>query len=216
MSVETPRDAPRTHRLSWAIGIAAAALALFALVAGSEFGPAHGEGPDSKLVGWVAGAVVAVAGVAATTRLSAGFGRAAAARSAPSAGGVVRLLSSIVGYLIVAFSVLSVLQVGIGHLLVGAGIAGVVLGIAAQQSLGNVFAGLVLVVARPFSVGDRIRIRSGALGGIFDASVLELSLTYVSLATTDGVLRVPNSAMLAAGILRLEPGDEGAVPGPGL
>ena len=217
MSSEPTRDARPVRRQPWAVGIVAGAVALAALIAGSEFGQAHGEGPNAKLVTWVAAAVVVVAGVVATTRLSTAFGRMAAARSAPSAGGVVRLLSSIIGYLIVAFSVLSVLQVAIGHLLVGAGIAGVVLGIAAQQSLGNVFAGLVLIIAHPFSVGDLIRIRSGALGGIFDATVLELSLTYVSLDTADGVLRVPNSAMLAAGILRLPPAvDDGAAPGPGV
>jgi hypothetical protein len=84
--------------------------------------------------------------------------------------------------------------------LVGAGVAGVVLGIAAQQSLGNVFAGLVLLVARPFVIGDHIRIRSGALGGIFEAWVSEMSLTYTTLRTEDGILKIPNSAMLAAGV----------------
>jgi small-conductance mechanosensitive channel len=103
----------------------------------------------------------------------------------------------------VASSVLAVLEVSIEHLLVGAGLAGVILGIAAQQSLGNVFAGLVLILARPFNVGDQIRIRSGALGGIFDASVREMSLTYVTLSTEDGRLKIPNSAMLASGIYQL-------------
>ena len=60
---------------------------------------------------------------------------------------------------------LSMLSIPIGRLLLGGAIAGVVLGVAAQQSLGNVFAGLVLLMARPFAVGNRIRIRSGALGG---------------------------------------------------
>jgi small-conductance mechanosensitive channel len=46
-------------------------------------------------------------------------------------------------------------------------------------------------------VGERIRIRSGALGGIFDATVLGVSLTYVTVSTDDGVLKIPNSVMLA-------------------
>jgi hypothetical protein len=82
-------------------------------------------------------------------------------------------------------------------------LAGVVLGIAAQQSLGNVFAGVVLLLARPFGIGDHIRIRSGALGGIFEAWVLEMSLTYVTLQTDDGMFKIPNSAMLAAGVGQL-------------
>jgi small-conductance mechanosensitive channel len=60
-----------------------------------------------------------------------------------------------------------------------------------------VFASVVLLLAKPFSVGERIRIRSGALGGIFDATVLAVSLTYVTVRTDDGVLKIPNSVMLA-------------------
>jgi small-conductance mechanosensitive channel len=102
-----------------------------------------------------------------------------------------------VGYLIIICAELGLLDVSIDHLLVGAGLAGVVLGIAAQQSLGNVFASVVLLLAKPFSVGERIRIRSGALGGIFDATVLGVSLTYVTVRTDDGILKIPNSVMLA-------------------
>jgi hypothetical protein len=58
-------------------------------------------------------------------------------------------------------------------------------------------------VARPFQVGDHIRVRAGALGGIFDAWVWEMSLTYVTLHTEEGLLKIPNSAMLAAGIGQL-------------
>ena len=120
-----------------------------------------------------------------------------------AAGAAVRLLATGIGYLVVVFAVFAVLEVSIDHLLVGAGLAGVVLGIAAQQSLGNVFAALVLLLARPFKIGDHVRIRSGALGGVFDAWILEVSLTYVTLRTDDGDLKIPNSAMLAAGVGQL-------------
>jgi hypothetical protein len=93
--------------------------------------------------------------------------------------------------------------VSIERLLVGAGLAGIVLGIAATQSLGNVFAGMVLILSRPFDVGDHIRIRSGALGGVFDAWVLELTLTYTTLRLEDGKWKIPNSAMLSAGVGQL-------------
>jgi small-conductance mechanosensitive channel len=98
------------------------------------------------------------------------------------------------------------LDVSIEHLLVGAGLAGVVLGIAAQQSLSNVFAALVLLLAHPFAVDDHIRIRSGALGGVFEARVLGISLTYVTLRTDDGVLKIPNSVMLATAVGPVAPG----------
>jgi small-conductance mechanosensitive channel len=190
-------------RRQWAIGILAGVVALAALVAGSAYGKVHAKALDPRLIVWISAAVILVAGIISTTRISANLGRLVSRRSLPAAGGAVRILSAACGYLFVLFAVLAVVTVPIEHLLVGAGLAGVVLGIAAQQSLGNVFAGLVLMLARPLSVGDHIRVRAGSLGGIFDAWVEEMSLTYVTLRADDGVLKVPNSAMLAAGIGRL-------------
>jgi small-conductance mechanosensitive channel len=184
----------------WAVGTVAGAIALVALVVGSEFGSVtHGAALHLRVIAWASAVVLLGSGILATHRISAVLGRLVERRAAPGAGGAVRVLSTIVGYLFVVLAVLAVLEVQ-SNTLVGAGVAGVVLGIAAQQSLGNVFAGLVLLVARPFVIGDRIRIRSGALGGIFEASVSEMSLTYVTLRTDDGILKIPNSAMLAAGV----------------
>jgi small-conductance mechanosensitive channel len=190
---------------NWTIGITAGIVALAALVTGSEAGSISSPNLDPKIIAYASAATILVFGAIATARISAALSRLAVLEAIPAAGGAVRLLSAGVGYLIDAFSILAVLDVSVEKLLVGAGLAGVVLGIAAQQSLGNVFAGLVLVLARPFSIGDHIRIRSGALGGLFDAWVEEVSLTYVTLRTADGQLKIPNSAMLAAGVLHLTP-----------
>jgi hypothetical protein len=100
---------------------------------------------------------------------------------------------------------LTVLYVSLDHLLIGAGVAGIILGVAAQQSLGNVFAAIVMLFARPFVVGDSIRIRSGVTG-VLDVKVLGIGLTYVTVMTDDGILRVPNSIMLGAGIGHLKQG----------
>ncbi len=191
-----------SKRRGLVVGGAAGLIALAALVAGSAFGDITKHELNPRLVGWISAAVLLVFGALATTRLSMVFGRHVASTSMPAAGGAVRIISAAVGYLIVIFGVLAVLNVSIEHLLVGAGLAGIVLGIAAQQSLGNVFAGLVLILARPFRVGDRVRVRSGSLGGIFDARVREMTLTYVTLQTVEGDYKIPNSAMLAAGVAR--------------
>jgi small-conductance mechanosensitive channel len=53
-------------------------------------------------------------------------------------------------------------------------------------------------MARPFAVGTPIRVRSGALGGEFYGTVTSMSLTYVSILTDEGMLKVPNSSLLAA------------------
>ena len=205
---------PHGRLRNWVIGTIAAAITLGSLVAGSEFGNTYAKALHPKLIAWACAVAVVVFGVVATSRLSTALSHFVLGRSVPAAGGGVRVLSAGVGYLFVAFAALDVLAVNIERLLVGAGLAGVVLGIAAQQSLGNVFAGLVLLLARPFGVGDRIRIRSGALGGIFDVSVLEMSLTYVTVQTDDGPLNIPNSAMLAAGVGQLPPGARPPVTAP--
>lgn len=198
----------RGGRRHWVIGIAAGAIALAALVAGSKFGnvsPKH-HAVDPRIIAWSSAVAILVFGGLATSRLAIAFSHGVASRSVQSAGGGVRVITGAVGILFVVFSILAVLDVTIEHLLVGVGLAGVILGIAAQQSLGNIFAGFVLITARPFRIGDHVRIRSGALGGIFDAWVREMSLTYVTLQTADGNIKVPNSALLAAAIGPVPPG----------
>jgi small-conductance mechanosensitive channel len=112
----------------------------------------------------------------------------------------MRMLVTGFGYAIALIGMLSMLSISVAHLLLGGAIAGVVIGIAAQQSLGNVFAGLVLLMARPFAVGNRVRVRSGALGGEFFGTVTSMSLTYLSILTDEGMLKVPNSSLLAAAV----------------
>jgi Mechanosensitive ion channel, beta-domain len=204
---------PRRYPLKgWVIGILSGAVTLAALIIGSVYGDVHAKTLNPKLVAWISTIVIIGAGIVATARLSTAFSHLMARRNVPAFEGAVKFISAAVGYLFVAFSALAVLNVSVERLLVGAGVAGIVLGIAAQQSLGNIFAGLVLILARPFVVGDHIRIRSGALGGIFDAWVLEMSLTYVTVRTDDGQLKIPNTAMLAAGVGKLPP--EGLPPQP--
>jgi small-conductance mechanosensitive channel len=121
-------------------------------------------------------------------------------RGGRNAGSTARMLVTIIGYLFAGLGALDLMAVPIGHLLVGGAIAGIVVGIAAQQSLGNVFAGIVLLMARPFAIGNHIRVRSGALGGEFHGTVVAMSLTYVSISTPDGMLKVPNSSLLAVAV----------------
>jgi small conductance mechanosensitive channel len=118
------------------------------------------------------------------------------------------MIVTIAGYLVAATCALGLTRYPLDHLLLGGAIVRVILGIAAQQSLGNVFAGLVLLAARPFKLGHHIRVRSGALAGEFEGTVISMSLTYVTLATSDGPLKVPNSATLAAAVGASAPRDQ--------
>lgn len=209
------------NRRHWVIGIVAGGIALAALIAGASSGSVHPkhDAVDPRIIAWSSAVAILVFGGLSTSRLARALSQGLTSHSIAAAGGAIRIVTGAVGILFVVFAILTVLDVNIDKLLVGVGLAGVVLGIAAQQSLGNIFAGFVLITARPFRIGDHIRIRSGSLGGIFDAWVREMSLTYVTLQTTDGELKVPNSALLAAAVGPVPPGTPlptppGAAPTP--
>jgi small-conductance mechanosensitive channel len=131
----------------------------------------------------------------------------------PSVGsahaGIVRFAVVLAGGLATVILTLQLFNIAVTQLVVGGALTGVLVGIAAQQSLANVFAGIVLLLARPFQVGDHVGIRSGALSGLIEGTVSEVSITYVRLETEKGPVHLPNSQVLAAAV-----GPAGAVPSP--
>jgi small-conductance mechanosensitive channel len=141
-----------------------------------------------------------IAGVLATRRTADYVDARLAHRGMGSAGSVLAVVISAVGYCVVVLTALSVLAIPLQQLVVGGALTGVVVGIAAQQTLGNVFAGLMILMVHPFRVGDTIEVRSGALNGPFTGRVRALGLTYVTLAAENGTLLLPNAGVLAAGV----------------
>jgi hypothetical protein len=131
----------------------------------------------------------------------------------PSVGsahaGIVRFAVVLAGGLATIIITLQLFSIAVTQLVVGGALTGVLVGIAAQQSLANIFAGIVLLMARPFQVGDKVGIRSGALSGLIEGTVSEVSVTYVRLETENGPIHLPNSQVLAAAV-----GPAGAVPSP--
>ena len=123
-------------------------------------------------------------------------------------GAIVRYVMILIGICVVLLVGLSMLGFRIGQLVVSGAVAGVLITIAAQQSLSNLFAGVMLQFARPFKVGDRVQIRSGALAGTIEGVVSEFSITYVQLETQDGRVLVPNSQVLAAAVSPVRPPGE--------
>jgi small-conductance mechanosensitive channel len=164
--------------------------------------------------------IITLAGAAAflVFGLAAVLGLSAQARSSlqPVIGqahaAVLRYVLVLVGVFAILLITLNIGRVQLTQLLVGGAVVGVLLGIAAQQSLANLFAGLVLLFARPFRVGDRVRLRAGALSGTIEGIVVDISLTYVRLNTEEGPVLVPNSQALAASVLLVpdEPDETGA------
>jgi len=92
-------------------------------------------------------------------------------------------------------------------LAVGGAVTAIVLGLAAQSTIGNVFAGLLILSVQPFRVGERVRLQAGALAGVVEGTVTQLGLLYVTLASGEDVILVPNNAVVTSAIVPLrQPG----------
>jgi small-conductance mechanosensitive channel len=170
-------------------------------------------GDGMKLLALALTAVFAVAGVMASRSIARQLASFSSVRGGASAGSAVRLVLVVVGYLMTGLAVLSLMQVNLGNLLLGGAITGVVIGIAAQQTLGNFFAGLVLLFARPYVAGQRVKIRSGAMGGPFEGVIVGADLIYTTIDTADGLVKMPNAGVLGAAIGPAQETEPAAVPG---
>jgi hypothetical protein len=114
----------------------------------------------------------------------------------PAHAAIVRYALMLIGAVTTLIITLGLLGIPIGQLVLGGALTSVFVGIAAQQSLSNVFAGIVLMLAHPFRVGDGIRLQAGALGGQVSGTIVEVGITYVRIASSTGVLSIPNSQVL--------------------
>lgn len=188
------------HRPRFRRALATGVGSVLALVVGSSLASHHAHTVAGHVLHYTPAALFLILVVACARSTASELDDLARWRGGQTAGVAMRMLVTGIGYLVALVGTLSMLSVPVGHFLLGGAIAGVVLGIAAQQSLGNVFAGFVLLMVRPISVGNYIRVRSGALGGEFYGTVSSMSLTYVSVITEDGLLKVPNSSFLAAAV----------------
>lgn len=187
---------PRFGLAVISFGIAVAALALDQ----TENGTLRGHQLHEHVWAGATAAAFLVFGSIAVRRFATQIARLVHVGAGPAAGSALRLILTVTGIILVLIVTIGLLGVSATKLLAAAGITGIIIGLAAQQSLGNVFAGIVLMVARPFVVGQRISVRSGSFGGVFDGEVRSMGLTYVELTTDDGVVKIPNLGMLAAGI----------------
>jgi len=201
MDAPTSPTPKMSLKREWILGVGTSVVTLAALVYGKSEGKITNSSTHQKVIASCCAAVVALVGGYAVRRVSRATGRTVARQANVGAGASLRLVVTAVGSVIILIALFAVLGVSVQHLLLGAGVAGIILGIAAQQSLGNIFAAVVMLFARPFVVGDRIRIRSGVVG-VLDVDVLGIGLTYVTVQTDDGILKIPNSVVLSSGIGR--------------
>jgi len=212
------RTRPWRYIFAILLAIVAAAVSVQARYVSHELSGSHGSSKSVLAPLGSAGNLGLSYGAAIAFCLLAGAGtlglgnkaREVVERSFGSAhAAVVRFAVLVLGAIITVIFTLELFDVAVTQLIVGGVVTSVLLGIAAQQSLANVFAGIVLLMARPFRVGDQIGVRSGALSGLLEGMVSEISITYVRLETPNGPVHIPNSQVLAAAV-----GPAGAVPSP--
>lgn len=163
-------------------------------------GGVHAATLDRRLAAYGTAAGFVLFGLAATRSVASELSRVSLSRAGAAAATPLRVGCLMVGYLIVTLTAMDLFALPVGNLLVGGAVTGMIVGIAAQQALANVFAGLVLLFARPYTPGEKVRIRSGALGGTLEGTVTSVGLLYTTLSTEEGVLNIPNGALLAAAV----------------
>ncbi|HET6817442.1 MAG TPA: mechanosensitive ion channel domain-containing protein [Mycobacteriales bacterium] len=200
--IEVPTRLRPTVTPDFRAAIVTGVLAVVCLAVVASLGNVHARELHSRVVGFAGTAVFFVLAALTVRNVGNEMHRVLVSRVGESHAAVVRLLITVAGLAIAILVALGLLAVPLQRLLLGGALTGVVIGIAAQQALGNVFAGLVLLLARPFNVGDAIRVRSGSLGGELTGTVTGMGLTYVTLDTQDGLLAVPNNALLSSAIGR--------------
>jgi small-conductance mechanosensitive channel len=175
-------------------------LTLAAMYAGHRWGHVNDKSTTKQLIGYGSAVAVLVLGVITTRTTAREVHRFASSRAGNVAATPMRFVILVVGYLITAVVAIGLIGVDLSRLLVGGAVTGVILGVAAQQVLSNFFAGLVLQFTRPFVPGDYIKIRSGALGGPHEGTVISMGLIFTLVQATDGPLSLPNSGILAAAV----------------
>jgi small-conductance mechanosensitive channel len=103
-----------------------------------------------------------------------------------------------IGYLLIILETLSLMNIPIQALLLGGAVTGIIVGVAAQQSLANFFASIILLISRPFKIGQRTIIKSGAFGE-YTGIIIDMGLTHTRLEMDDGnVVLLPNATVLSS------------------
>jgi small conductance mechanosensitive channel len=195
----TENGRPQVRRPNFRRSIITGVLAIAALIAGMNLGGVHRQDMYRYLAIGLTVAFV-ILGASAIRSASRDIQALSQTRVGPSAGSVMGYVATTVGYLVLVFGLLALLNVNPASLLVGGALIGAIVGLAAQQTLGNYFAGLVLLLARPYVPGERITIHNGGMGGEFTGTVVDAGVMYTVILTDVGEVKLPNSGVLASAI----------------
>ena len=153
---------------------------------------------SEQAANWLRAGLMLLFGIVAVRVATASVARAAAAKWTPQAAMLARRGVSLVGWTVVATSVLHQLGFNLGVLMGAAGLLTVAAGFAAQTAASNLISGLFLIGERPFVVGDVITVDT------VTGEVTDIDLVSVKLRTFDNLMvRVPNETLLKSRITNL-------------
>lgn len=180
-------------------------IAISAAVLAETLGNFRGDA-DRKAIALLSVAVFVVFAVAVLHVAAESISKLMRQKLGAARAGRLRFLLRLGGYVLIFAITLGLLTVPISQLLFGGAAVAVILSVAAQQSLANVFAGITLMIARPFTIGDQVTIKAGALGGDYTGTVIDMSLTYIQIRCEDGtIVLLPNAGALAGALIPQEP-----------
>ena len=158
--------------------------------------------PDvGKPLRYITAGVLALLGWMLARTIARGLAPSLLRRLQPGTAGTTGFLIRLATIAIVIITALRIAGVKAETLAVGGAFTAVVLGLAAQQTLAHVFAGLVLLTTRPFQVGDRVRIRGGAMAGEVEGIVGSLGLFYTTLISGGDRTMIPNNVLMQLAVI---------------
>ncbi len=106
----------------------------------------------------------------------------------------LKKITSIVIYVIAIFMCITELGYNVNGLATGLGVSSAVMALAIQDVVKNIIAGAIIISEKPFSIGDSVEIKKGAVayGGVVE----EITLRNTKIRMLDNsIMSVPNSTM---------------------
>lgn len=180
------------------LALAAAIVSHYATSQYSKPGVTYSGGQPYVIVAYSTATAFVLFASAATLGLAAKARDMLLPRIGSAHAALVRIVLALIGAVITVIVTLALFRINVAQLVLGGTLIVALLGIASQQTLANLFAGLVLLISRPVGVGDYARFQSGAIGGQYEGTVIEVGLTYVRVDTADGVISIPNTQAVNA------------------
>ncbi len=159
--------------------------------------------PDGagKPIRYATAVLLALLGWLLARTIASGLAPALFRRMEPGTAGTAGFLIRLGTIVIVVIAALRIAGVNPKTLAVGGAFTAVVLGLAAQQTLAHVFAGLVLLTTRPFTVGDRVKLRGGSTAGEVEGIVSSLGLFYTTLVNGGDRTLIPNNVIMMLAVI---------------